>query len=140
VTDDIFSQLRDRLQLAPAWKISDWGLSFWPIHYLFNLFREYKFGPLPLVYKGSDEWSNLSIAIIIPLIGRIVYFYEKNINCNTWFLSSSSGRIAHYISPDYKHEAHIEYDGDFDSLLAIEPILTNEQIRIRSHYIERLED
>lgn len=132
--------LPERLQLAPAWKVSDWGLSFWPVHHLFNFAKNFKWGPLKLAYKGSDEWGNPSIAIIIPLVGQLVYFYGKNLDRNSWFLSGSNGRIAHYVSPDYKFEANINYNGNFDLLFDTEPTLTYEEIRTRAIYIERLED
>lgn len=31
---------------------------------------------LPRVFRGSDEWHNKSVAIVLPLLGCIIFFWE----------------------------------------------------------------
>lgn len=131
---------RERVQFEPFWKVTNFGLSFWPLHYIFNAFDEFGWAPLKLVYKGADEWGNPSLLITIPLIGRLILFYGRDFDRSSWFLSSSVGDIALYVSPDWAYEARIRYDGDFDTLVETKPRLTEEEIQATAHAIESVED
>lgn len=110
------------MQYYPFWKVTDWGFGFWPVN------------------KGSDEWGNKSLYFILPLLGSLVIFYGKNFERNKWFLCGAAGCIAHYISPDYNYQASVHFNGDFDSLFDRKPLLTPDEIRVRSHHVEYVGD
>lgn len=129
-----------RIILYPFWKVSDWGLSFYPLHHLFNFFDKNSWGPLPLISKGGDEWGNPSLNVIFPLFCRIVIFYGKEIDRSTWYLSGAIGNSAVYCSPDFKREALIPFDGDFDSLFEKQPNLEEAEVLRKASYVEDIED
>lgn len=128
-----------RFYYSPPWEISDWGLSFFPIHYLFNKMNGEKTGPLKLISRSGDQWGNEAIDIIVPLLGGITIFYGKNIDVSTWFFSGMVGGQAMYISPDMSQEAQLPvsriakhynldlttyddlFDGLMDHVLTIQP-------------------
>lgn len=113
---------RDRFQYHPPWKATHWGFGFRPVN------------------RGGDEWGNPSLYFILPLLGTLVIFYGKNFERYKWFLSGAHGRVAHYISPDYKLEAWVHFNGDFDALFDEQPLLTDVEINVKSHYIEYVGD
>jgi len=131
------SRFRDRVMLAPFWKVSDWGLSFWPFHHVTNFLFEGSLGPLSLVGKGGDEWENPSFYIIIPLVGEIVFFYGKNFDRSTWWLSGRVNNTLYYISPDGLYEASIDFDRD--NWEEEKSTLTHGEIAARAKLIEFIE-
>lgn len=99
-----------RFQYHPPWAIADFGCSFWPLHRLFNLFRDRPSGPLPLAFRGGDEWGNRSVALVVPLVGMVVWFTGSNawggrFRRDGWFHSGYVDGQSHWVSPDYQFEA-----------------------------------
>ena len=122
----------DRFQYIPFWKLTQWGFVGFT-----NLAKGWwSHGPIHL---GSDEWRNPSIVIVLPVLGMFVFFYGKDFKRDTWFLSGSVGTVAHYMSPDYRYEAHVPYHGDVEKLEDEKPLLTHNEIRIKASSIEKLD-
>lgn len=109
--------LRERLQLHPFWQLENLGF-----------IRPYGL--------GADEWGNRSFYIVIPLLGSLTVFYGRTLDRSKWFLDGAVGPVATYTSPDFRQEAKVHFDGDYDRLERTAPLLSEKEILTRAHIVE----
>lgn len=84
--------LRERVQYHLPWQVARWGFGFKPVS------------------RGSDEWGNRSVDVIVPLLGRLVAFTGSNLwggpfDRSGWFHHGYVDRHSNWTSPDYRFEA-----------------------------------
>ncbi len=60
--------------------------------------------------KGSDEWDNKSVYIMLPLLGEFVFFYEKNVDRSKWYCLGMINDYANFVSPDHQYFAEVHKD------------------------------
>lgn len=87
-------------------------------------FRE--FGPFQSVWLWADTLKGRNMTV----------FYGKTLDRSKWFLDGAVGPVATYTSPDFRQEAKVHFDGDYDRLERTAPLLSEKEILTRAHIVE----